>query len=318
MTRADATHIRAVAILGATATGKSALALSLAEAYGGEIISMDSRQSYRRLDIGTGKVTRAERERVPHHLLDILDVNEHGSAGRHVAAAEQAIRDIAARGHVPILAGGTGLYFRALFHGLVPVVIPRDELTRIRATFKERETRDLHAELATVDPARAAAVSPNDRVRVTRALELIAYTGAPVSDLYAQPKGGPDGDITYLKLVLSMPREVLRERIAARTRELFAAGWIDEVRELLKQGTALDAPGMQSLGYGTLAAALASGKDPSECLDDVVTLTRQYAKRQETFFRSEKDAVWIDVSQSGSLPRAQALVGAFLRGDAPQ
>ena len=304
--------------MGATATGKSALALSLAEAYGGEIISMDSRQAYRGLDIGTGKVTRAERARVPHHLLDILDVTEHGSAGRHVAAAETAIRDIATRGHVPILAGGTGLYFRALFHGLVPVVIPREELARIRATFKARDTRELHAELATVDPSRAAALSPNDRVRVTRALELIAYTGAPVSDLYAQPKGGPGGDITYLKLVLSMPRELLRDRIAARTRELFAAGWIDEVADLMKRGVAADAPGMQSLGYGTIAGAVARGADPADCLEEVVTATRQYAKRQETFFRSEKDAIWIDVSKAGALAHAQALAGAFLRGDSPQ
>ena len=304
--------------MGATATGKSGLALSLAEAYGGEIVSMDSRQAYRGLDIGTGKVSRDERARVPHHLLDILDVNEHGSAGRHVAAAEAAIRDVAARGRVPVLAGGTGLYFRALFHGLVPVVIPRDELARIRAAFKDRETRELHAELAQADPVRASALSPNDRVRVTRALELIAYTGAPVSDLYAQPKAGPGGDVTYLKLVLSMPRDVLRERVAARTRELFAAGWIDEVRGLLKRGTALDAPAMQSLGYGTIAAALTNGNDPAACLEEVVTLTRQYAKRQETFFRTEKDAVWIDVTQPGALERAQALAGAFLRGDAPQ
>ena len=143
-------RIKAVAIMGATGTGKSNLAILMAEIFGGEIISMDSRQVYRGLDIGTGKVTVVERARVPHHLLDILDVSESGSAGRHAAAAEAAIRDIATRGRVPILAGGTGLYFRALFGGLVPVVIPQQELARIRATFAGRETEALHAELARI------------------------------------------------------------------------------------------------------------------------------------------------------------------------
>jgi tRNA dimethylallyltransferase len=303
--------------MGATATGKSRLAISLAEAFKGEIISMDSRQAYRGLDIGTGKVTGAERARVPHHLLDTLDVSEHGSAGRHVAAAEAALRDVAARGRLPVLAGGTGLYFRALFGGLVDVVIPRDELTRIRATFKDRHTAELHDELSRLDAARAAEISPNDRVRVTRALELIAYTGTPVSTLYARPRSGAAG-VTYLKLVLSMPREVLRARIAGRTRELFDAGWIGEVRELLSRGVPADAPGMQSLGYGTIAGALASGNDPRECLDAVTTQTRQYAKRQETFFRGEKDAVWIDVSHEGATERVHALVREFLRAGGPQ
>ncbi|HEX6791159.1 MAG TPA: tRNA (adenosine(37)-N6)-dimethylallyltransferase MiaA [Candidatus Krumholzibacteria bacterium] len=311
---ADA-RIRAVAIMGATATGKSALAISLAEAFDGEIISMDSRQAYRGLDIGTGKVSRDDRARVPHHLIDILDVSEYGSAGRHVVATETAIRDIAARGRVPILAGGTGLYFRALFGGLVAVVIPRDELEKIRSTFAGRETPELHAELARFDPARAATLSVNDRVRVTRALELIAYTGTPVSDLYAQPRTGAE-DVVYLKLVLSMPRALLRQRIAERTKQLFDAGWVDEVRGLLARQTPLDAPGMRSLGYGTIAAALVAGTDPQGCLGAVTTATHQYAKRQETFFRSEKDAVWIDVSQPGATARAHELAGGFLRGDA--
>jgi tRNA dimethylallyltransferase len=301
--------------MGATATGKSRLALSLAQVFDGEIISMDSRQAYRGLDIGTGKVACAERERVPHHLLDFLDVTETGSAGRHAAAAEAAIRGIAARGHLPIAAGGTGLYFRALFGGLVPVVIPRDELARIRTSFVGRETRDLHTELSRLDARRAAEISPNDRVRVTRALELIAYTGAPVSELYAKSSGAAD-DIGYLKLVLTMPREALRARIAERTRELFDSGWVEEVRSLMARGVDPGAPGMQSLGYGVIAAALARGEDPQTCLPEVITLTRQYAKRQETFFRSEKSAVWIDVTRPGAEEEVLARVAEFLRSRA--
>jgi tRNA dimethylallyltransferase len=309
--------IKAIAIMGATATGKSHLALSLAHEFNGEIISMDSRQTYRGFDIGTGKVAAADRRGVPHHLLDMLDAGEAGSAGRHASAAEAAIREIAARRRLPIAAGGTGLYFRALFGGLVPVAIPRTEQTRIRASFAGRETQSLHEELSRLDPARASGISPNDRVRVTRALELIMHTGEPVSELYARQEK-TSSDMVYLKLVLTMPREALRARIAERTRELFDAGWGDEVKALLAAGVAPDAPGMRSLGYGEIAAALSRGDDPRSCLTHVTTLTQQYAKRQETFFRGEKDAVWLDVTQPGSEDRAHALVAAFLRGNGPQ
>jgi tRNA dimethylallyltransferase len=306
-----------VAIMGATATGKSRLAMDLARDFDGEIISMDARQVYRGRDIGTGKVPEAERAAVPHHLLDTLEAQEAGSAGRHAAAAEAAIREIAARRRLPIVAGGTGLYFRALFGGLVPVIIPREEQTRIRESFAGRETALLHDELARVDPARAAMLSPRDRVRVTRALELIAYTGSPVSELYAKAAGAAK-DIAYLKLALTMPREVLRARIAERTRELFAAGWVDEVRTLLASGLDARSPGMQSLGYGAIASALARGDPGESCLAEVTTLTQQYAKRQETFFRGEKEAFWVDVTAAGFNQRVREQVGAFLHGDAPQ
>jgi tRNA dimethylallyltransferase len=303
--------------MGATATGKSRLAIALAEEFNGEIVSMDSRQAYRGLDIGTGKVTDAERARVPHHLLDYLDVNENGSTGRHIAAAETAMRDIAARARVPFVVGGTGLYFRALFSGLVEITIPRDELERLRAGFEGRETQDLYDELTGLDPERAAALTVNDRVRITRALELIAHTATTATELYSRQGKAPE-DIVYLKLVLSMPREVLRERIAQRTRELFDAGWVKEVSALVAGGVSLNAPGMKSLGYGDIADALAHKEDPHEVFERVVTMTRQYAKRQETFFRSEKDAVWIDMTHADAPSRVRGLVEEFLRTPAPQ
>lgn len=303
--------------MGATATGKSHLALALAEEFNGEIVSMDSRQAYRGLDIGTGKVDSDARQRVPHYLLDYLDVNETGNTGRHIALAETAIRDIAARGKVPFLVGGTGLYFRALFSGLVDISIPREDLERIRAGFEERETAELYEELQRLDPERAAAVSRADRVRITRALELIMYTATPATELYAR-QGKAAGDIAYLKVVLSMPREILRERIAARTRELFDAGWVKEVSALVAGGVSPNAPGMKSLGYADIADALVQREDPGEVFDRVVTITRQYAKRQETFFRSEKDAVWLDMTHADAAERARALVSAFLRPARPQ
>ncbi len=305
-----ASPIRAIAIMGATATGKSALAMSFAREFNGEIISMDSRQVYRGFDIGTGKVSDAERSRVPHHVLDVAAPDEVWSAGRHVAIALHTVREIAGGGRLPILVGGTGLYFRALFRGLVEVVVPNEARARIRASFADSETHRLHARLRDRDPARAGELSPNDRVRITRALELLEYTGVPPSELYAQQRA-EGSDVAYLKIVLSLPRERLRERIRERTRDLFVQGWPAEVARLLESGVPVDAPAMNSLGYRAIAEALQRGDDPMGCLDAVVQETQQYAKRQETFFRSEPDAVWIDVSQEGWETQAGALASAF-------
>jgi tRNA dimethylallyltransferase len=306
-----ATPLRAIAIMGATATGKSALAISLARAFDGEIVSMDSRQVYRGFDVGTGKVSRDERARVAHHLIDVADPTEWWSAGRHATLAEGTMREISFRGRVPILVGGTGLYFRALFGGLVDVTIPGDELARIRAGFAGRDTRELYDRLQAADPARAKELSPNDRVRITRALELFDYTGVRPSELYArQPRAGDD--VAYLKLVLSLPRPQARERIAARTRSLFAAGWPAEVERLLATGVPSNAPAMNGLGYRAIANAVAHGSDAASCLDAVITETQRYAKRQETFFRSERDAVWIDLSREGWQDDIVARVCAFL------
>jgi len=297
--------------MGATATGKSALGLALAHDLDGEIISMDSRQVYRGFDIGTGKVSRDEQRRIPHHLIDVAEPTEWWSAGRHATLAERAMREIAARRGAPILVGGTGLYFRALFGGLVDVVIPSEDLAAIRKTFVGRDTRELHERLRADDADRAKMLSPNDRVRITRALELFAYTGVRPSELYArQPVASRD--FLYLKLVLSWPRSEGRARIAQRTRSLFESGWPREVKRLLASGVPSDAPAMNGLGYRAIASAIGAGRDPSSCLDAVVQETQRYAKRQETFFRSERDAVWVDVSAVDWKRDAEARARVFL------
>ncbi len=303
---------RCIAIMGATATGKSGASLELAERFAGEIVSMDSRQVYRGLDIGTGKVTAAERERVPHHLIDILDPSERGSAGRHVALASGAVRGIRERGHLPMLVGGTGLYFRAYFEGLIDVVIPREARDEIRAGFEGLSTASLHEELRLEDPERAGEIPVGDRIRITRALELMAWTGQTVTELYATQERR-SGDCDVLEFVLSMPRHLLRGRVAQRTRELFSRGWPDEVARLLDGGVSPDAPGMNSLGYAEIARCLAAGLNPQGALDSVVTATQQYAKRQETFFRRRQRAEWIDVSEDGWLERVERRVADFTR-----
>lgn len=294
-----------IALMGATATGKSALGIILAEEFDGEIISMDSRQVYRGLDVGTGKVTTDEQRRVPHHLIDILDPREANSAGSHLRRAEQVWSGIRARGKTSFFVGGTGLYFRALFGGLINVGIPSGELDRLRTEFADKNTEDLYDELTRHDPERAAALSPRDRVRIIRALEVYHHTGKTHSQHLFEQEAATRW--TGLRIVLTMPRQTLRDRIAQRTREMYRRGWVEEVRGLVEGGVGTDAPAMNSLGYDVIAEAIRLGENPEATLDRVITLTHQYAKRQETFFRSVPDAHWLDISQPKAVNTARRL-----------
>jgi tRNA dimethylallyltransferase len=299
--------------MGATATGKSALAVRFGRRFGGEVVSMDSRQVYRHMDIGTGKVTESERGGLTHHLLDILEPDEAGSAGRHAVLVKAAIREIDARGRVPILVGGTGLYFDAVFRPLIEVGMTRSQIEEIRREFDPLATGELYAELERVDADRAAQLSPNDRVRITRALEIFRASGTRMSEhLRAQAEAAETDRAEYLKLVLTMPRETLRRRIDRRTRRMYDAGWCDEVKALINLGYRPGCPGMQSLGYEEIASAISAGTDPRETVESVITRTQQYAKRQETFFRREADAVWLDVTAPDYPSRAEDLVRTFL------
>jgi tRNA dimethylallyltransferase len=302
-----------VAIMGATATGKSALGVLLARRFGGEVVSMDSRQVYRGMDIGTGKIALEQRGGVPHHLLDVLEPSQRGSAGSHAELARQAIREISERGRLPLLVGGTGLYFDAVFRPFIDLRIPRERIEQIRAGFEGRATGVLYEELRSVDPARAAQIAAGDRVRITRALEVFRATGVTMSDHFReQTRQRPVETARFLKLVLTMPRSALRSRIEERTRALYAAGWIEEVRQLLDAGYVPESPGLQSLGYAEIATALVSGSDARATVSEVITRTQQYAKRQETYFRREPGAVWLDVTAPDFPARAEALAAQFL------
>ncbi len=305
------TSAHVVAIMGATATGKTEVAIELAEMFAGEIVSMDSRQVYRGLDIGTAKPSAAQLERIRHHLINTLDPVESSSAGTHLRLVDEVIANIRSRDKLPFLVGGTGLYFRAFFDGLIDIDASEDELKSIRAGLEGKATLELYAELGAVDPARSRELSPNDRVRISRALEVYLTTGRTHSE-HLDEHRRREGRATHndLRIVLTLPRPALRERIAQRTVKMFRMGWVEEVAGLLETGCVSDAPAMNSLGYRSIADALQNGADPMATMGQVITLTQQYAKRQETFFRSIREAHWVDIGE----PDAGDKLRSFITG----
>ena len=301
--------LSAVAITGATATGKTALAVSLAGRLGGEIVSVDSRQVYRRLDIGTAKPTPAEIALAPHHMIDIIDLDETMDAGRFAAGAEAAVRDLLARGRFPILAGGSGLYLRALLEGFFSVELDTDERERFAASVEGEDSAALHRRLESVDPASAARIHPNDRYRIVRALEVESITGVPLSVHFErQERGGRLGDIAVVKIGLGLPRAGLHRRIERRTRRMFSGGLLDEVAGLLDEGADAGWPGLQTLGYPEAIACVRGSLGVEEGIERVSARTRQYAKRQETWFRKEPETVWLDALRDDLVDAAESVL----------
>ena len=271
---------RLIVIAGPTASGKTALAVELAERLGAEIVSADSQQCYRGLDAGTAKPTPEERARAPHHLLDVADPEEQLDAARFVRLADAAIGDILGRGKRVLVAGGTGLWIRALLRGLLHAPAGSAE---VRAQLREQAVSDLYAKLQSVDQVAAQRILPNDRVRIERALEVHALSGRPLSELqdehrFAQPRY----EATFLHL--EPLREVLRERIARRTRALFESGALRRETEWLLRRGATKA--LKIIGYGEMAEALRTG-DFAGAEQRVNARTRQYARRQRTWFMKD-------------------------------
>ena len=271
-------------IVGPTASGKSALALRLAESLGGEIVSADSMQIYRGFDIGTGKPTAEERARVPHHLLDVAEPLDTWDAARWAEAAERAIAEIRGRGGLPIVCGGTFLWARALIYGLVEAPRADEGLRAQHRALVEAEGRAaLHARLAAVDAPSAARLAPNDFVRVSRALEVFELTGSPMSQLQAA-HGFRAPRFEVRPLGVKRERAEQDELIARRVRAMLAAGWEDEVRVLVGRGFAA-ARVMQSVGYRQVFEAVTSDAPPDEAA--IVRATRIFARRQRTWLRDQ-------------------------------
>ena len=307
---------RVVCLVGPTASGKTTLALALGEALGAEVVSVDSRQIYRRMDIGTAKPTPDERRRVRHHCLDLIDPDESFDAARFRAAATHALDDVRARGRHALVVGGTGLWLRVLLRGLCPAP-PRAPAVRaaLRALAAQRGPDELHRHLAVLDPPAAARVHPRDAVRVERALEVVFSSGRRLSDWQAAHRFAESSyDALLVGLAVATPD--LEARIVARARRMVAAGFADEVRRLRASGLADTAPAWASVGYREMRAHVDGACDLEAAVGSLVVSTRRFAKRQRTWFRAEPGVLWRDPVRDRERVLSEAMT--FLaRGERP-
>jgi len=273
-------------ITGATASGKTGVAMNLAERLNAEILSLDSMAIYRGMDIGTAKPTAEQRRQIPHHLLDLLDPNEDYSVSQYVDAAADAIKRIQAKGKTPLFVGGTPLYLKSLLRGIFEGP-PADWEFReqVEAEVERVGLQPLYERLEHVDPLSAAKLHPNDKRRIIRALEVYKITGQPISHWQVQFDDGAPAEQCRV-FVLQWPRAVLHERIDARVEAMFAAGLVDEVKTLIDQHQQLSRTACQAVGYRETLAHLQGQHTLEETKETVKARTRQFARRQETWFRS--------------------------------
>lgn len=286
-------HARPIFLAGPTAVGKSAVALALAEKIGGEIISVDSMQVYRGLDIGTAKPSLEERARVPHHLIDVAEINEPFDAAKFILFARQAATAIQSRGRVPVFCGGTGLYFKAYLEGLGEAP-PSDE--KLRAELEAAPLAELLGELEQRDPATFARIDRNNPRRVVRALEVIRLTGNPFSSQRAE--WNPSSALHPLSspfYCLNRAADDLHARINTRVNEMFDAGLVEETRGLVKGGLEQNQTAMQAIGYRQVVEHLRGDRSLPETIELVKIKTRQFAKRQLTWFRKHANSKWIEL-----------------------
>ena len=287
---------RLVAILGPTAVGKSSLGIALAQRLGGEIVSCDSTAVYRGFDIGTDKVPPDQQGGIPHHMVDVADPTEEYSAARYAREAAVVIRDITARGRLPILVGGTGLYYRALTRGFFPGpsrdTVLRARLERIAA---RKGPERLHAMLAAVDPPSALRIKPRDLKRTIRALEVYFLTGRPLTDHFADTEAPlPEYDI--VSFALQIPSEDTAERVARRVDAQFEQGLLDEMRALLAAGLPATAHPFTGLVYRQALEHLQGVRDEAATRELIARENRQYARRQLIWFRKEPNLMWIQAA----------------------
>jgi tRNA dimethylallyltransferase len=282
-----------VVVLGPTASGKTALSLALAERFHGEIINCDSVALYREFDIGTAKPSAAERARVPHHLLDCVEPTSHVTAGEYARQARQVIEEIKGRGHLPILAGGTGLYLRALLEGLFRGPQRSEELReRLREQADGRGSGYLHRILRHLDRAAAEKIHPNDQPKLIRALEVCLTSRQKLTELWQQQGRDPLRGFRILRLGLDPDRQALYDRINRRAQQMFESGLVEETQHLLeKYGNA--AGPLASLGYRQAVQLLRGELTREQALQAAQQAHRNYAKRQMTWFRREPEVQWL-------------------------
>ena len=285
-------------LTGPTASGKTAVGMELAPRLDAEIISLDSMALYRGMDIGTAKPTAAEPAAVPHHLIDVIEPHQQYSLAQYVEAAEEAVREITSRGRVPLFVGGTPLYLKALLRGIFrgpPADWPLRR--RLQAMAQNEGEESLHARLAAVDPRTARRLHPRDTRRVIRALEVFEKTGRGITELQQQfDRARPAGECRVF--VLDWPRPQLGQRIDRRVEAMFAAGLVDEVRRLSASPTPPGRTASQAVGYREVIEHLRGVRDLSETVELVKLRTRQFAKRQMTWFRSLSECRFVEMSDA--------------------
>lgn len=303
-----------VIIAGPTGVGKTRVAIEIAERIGGEIIGADSMQIYRYLNIGTAKPSVEERAKVPHHLIDFRNPDEEYSAAEYARDAAALIKDIHARGRLPLLVGGTGLYIRAVLQGIFEGP-GRDETFRaeMRTLAEEQGKEALYHKLQQVDPVTAERLHPNDLVRIIRALEVFHLTGVPIST-HQQEATVPANQYQTCFLVLTMSRERMYARVNVRVDQMIAAGLVQEVHDLLERGYSRELNSMKSLGYKEIAAYLSGEYDLAAAVELMKRNTRHYAKRQITWFRKGRVNVWISFDKQGSFEEVVKTCVQRIRG----
>jgi tRNA dimethylallyltransferase len=293
-----------VSILGPTASGKSDLALSVAQATGGEIINADSMQLYRGMDIGTAKLAIEQRGGVPHHLLDVLDIQTEATVAWYQREVSRVIHDVLSRNRIPILVGGSGLYLNAAVNRLTIPPTDADVRAKLEADLDDVGPAALHQRLHDIDPAAAAVILPGNGRRIVRALEVIQLTGKPY--LAALPQG------EYLRPTLQfglrIPREILYQRIADRVERMWAAGLVNEFENLRDQGLGQAPTASRALGYAQLLHHGVSPQAQPQARQDTIAATRRYARRQESWFRRDGRIVWL---QSSSPDNASVIEAAI-------
>ena len=296
-----------IVILGPTAVGKSEIALELAQRIGGEIINADSQQVYRRMDIGTAKPSAADRERVPHHLIDVVDPDEEFNVATYRRLAMKCIDDIERRGRKAVVCGGTGFYIKALTKGLFvgPAQAP-DVREALQVEIKERGLGSLYQRLQQVDPPATFRVHPHDRQRIMRALEVFESTGKPMSQ-WQREHDFSDERFASLKIGLNRSREELYDRINRRCEQMVDGGLLDEVSSLIANGYGLDLKPMQSVGYRHMGLVLKGAMSLPEALSLMKRDTRRLAKRQLTWFRRDEEINWYhpDADRGKIMPAAE-------------
>jgi len=299
-----------VTICGPTGIGKTNFAIAIAQNFNGEIIGADSMQIYKYMDIGTAKPDENERTMAVHHLVDFLDPKEEFDAGQYATRADGIIASLYNRGKLPIIAGGTGLYMRALLHGLFRAQpVCEKTLADLTRLHQEKGNLYLHAQLNLCDPIAAQKIHPNDSFRVIRALEVFQTTGNPISQSQKAHDFKKD-KYQSLTIGLTMDRKRLYERINQRVDIMISQGLLDEVKSLIERGYSLDLKSMQSIGYRHMGMFLKKEVDFYEAVRLLKRDTRRYAKRQFTWFNSEKDLIWLEPSQTD---KAFELVKNFLK-----